>query len=79
MTLTKNYFYDKSVEVNSDSIITLSKILTSLQSMAKIFNDMELNENNSRCVQLTPAQYRIMYYVLSSVLKSWKNDTLSQW
>ena len=39
----------------------LSTILTSLQTMASIFNEMELNNNKSRCVELTPAQYKIMY------------------
>ena len=39
----------------------LSTILTNLETMANIFNDLELNENNTRCVELTPAQYNIMY------------------
>ena len=39
----------------------LSTILTSLETMANIFNDLELNENYRRCVELTPAQYKIMY------------------
>ena len=52
-----------ALEVNSENAKMLTTILTSLQSMANIFNDMELNKNNSRCVKLTPAQYKIMYYV----------------
>ena len=39
----------------------LSTILTNLETMANIFNDLELNENNTRCIELTPAQYKIMY------------------
>ena len=69
-----------SVLLESDNAKTLSIILTNLQSLAKIFNDLELNENNSRCVKLTPAQYRIMYYVryTTPLLKSWKND-ITDW
>ena len=39
----------------------LSTILTSLQTMASIFDEMELNKSNSRYVELTPAQYNMMY------------------
>ena len=46
--------------INFDSK-RLSIILTSLQTMASIFDEMELNNNKSRCVELTPAQYKIMY------------------
>ena len=71
---------DSSVVLNSDNVKILSTILTSLQSLANTFNDMELNENNSRCVKLTPAQYRIMYYVqyTAPLLESWKND-ITHW
>ena len=72
---------DSSVVLNSDNVKTLSTMLTSLQSLANTFNDMELNENNSRCVKLTPAQYRIMYYALyntTSLLESWRND-IAHW
>ena len=37
----------------------LSKILTSLQTMANTFDDIEFKEVNIRCVKLTPAQYTI--------------------
>ena len=65
-----------SVVPNSDNVKILSKILTYLQSVAKIFNDLELIENNSRCVKLTPAQYKIMYYALQTapLLESWQRD-----
>ena len=67
---------DTTVEVNSDNANKLSKILTSLQSLANVFNDRELNNNNSRCVKLTPAQYRIVYYAryTAPLLKSLKDD-----
>ena len=63
-----------SVELVSDNAKTLSRILTGLQSLAKIFNDLEFNQNNSRCVKLTPDQYRIMYHVLytAPLLESYK-------
>ena len=69
-----------TVELNSDNAKNISKILTSLQSLANVFNDRELIMNNSRCVKLTPAQYRIMYYArytapllesLEDVSKDW--------
>ena len=67
---------DSSVVLNSDNVKILSIALIGLQSVAKIFNDLELNENNSRCVKLTPAQYRIMYYALYTalLLESWEVD-----
>ena len=54
---------DTAPEFNSDDTKKLSTILTSLQTMANIFDDMKINKDNSRCVKLTPAQYKIMYYV----------------
>ena len=50
----------------------LSMILTSLQTMSDIFYDMELNENDRRCLELTPTQYKIMYKAryTTSVLQS---------
>ena len=38
----------------------LSKVLTSLQTMANTFDDIEFNTGKKRCVKLTPAQYKIM-------------------
>ena len=74
--LQEHLFSDISVELNSDEAKELTTILTSLQSFANIFNDMELNENNSRCVKLTPDQYKIMYYVryTAPLLESLKDD-----
>ena len=54
---------DNAPELNSDNANKLTTILTSLQTMANIFDDMKISEDNSRCVKLTPAQYKIMYYV----------------
>ena len=53
---------DTAPELNSDNAKKLTTILTSLQTMANMFDDMQFNKDNSRCVKLTPAQYRIMYY-----------------
>ena len=63
----------------SDNPKTLSTILTSLQSLANTFNDIEFNENNSRCVELTPAQYRITYCAQYTLLESWKKDIFGHW
>ena len=49
--------FNNKIAVDCDS----STILTSLQTMASIFNEMKLNNNNSRCVELTPAQYKMIY------------------
>ena len=67
---------DTAPELNSDNAKKLFKILTSLQSLANVFNDMEFVKNNSRCVKLTPAQYRIMYYVryTAPLLESLEDD-----
>ena len=67
---------DTALEVNSDNAKTISTILTSLETMANIFDDMQFNKDNSRCVKLTPAQYRIMYYVryTAPLLESLKDD-----
>ena len=54
---------DSALKINSDNHNNISTILTSLQTMANIFDDMQFNKDNSSCVKLTPAQYRIMYYV----------------
>ena len=67
---------DTAPELNSDNAKKLSTILTGLQTMANTFDDMQFNKYNSRCVKLTPAQYRIMYYArkASPLLKSLKHD-----
>ena len=41
----------------------LYTIITNLQTMANTFDDMQLHQHHSRCVEFTPVQYRIMYYV----------------
>ena len=60
---------DTAPDLNTEK---LSTILTSLQTMSDIFNDMELNENDRRCVELIPTQYKIMYKAryTTSVLQS---------
>ena len=81
--LLQEHFFsnDTALEVNPNDAKNLSTILTSLQSLANIFNDIEINEYSNRCVKLTPAQYRIMYYVqynTTSLLESWKDD-IAHW
>ena len=67
---------DSAPQLNSDNHDKISTILTSLQTMANIFDDMQFNKDNSSCVKLTPAQYRIMYYVryTAPLLESLKDD-----
>ena len=50
-------------ELSSDNIQNLSEIITYLQTMATALDDMQFYRNHCRCVRLTAAQYRIMYYV----------------
>ena len=78
--LQEHIFNDStsSKVLNSDNAKNLSIILTSLQLLANTFNDIELNENNSRC-ELTPAQYRIMYCEQYALLESWEYDIFVDW
>ena len=59
----QDHLFNTAPELNYDNANKLTTILTSLQTMANIFDDMKISEDNSRCVKLTPAQYKIMYYV----------------
>ena len=52
-----------TTELNSDNIQRISTILTNLQTMASIFDDMQFSKHHSSCVRLTPIQYKIMYHV----------------
>ena len=64
-----------NVNLSSNHTKRLSKMLTSLQTMADIFDEMQCNKNDRRCVRLTPAQYNIMYYLQydnTSLLESLK-------
>ena len=54
---------DTTPELSSDDIHKLSEILFLLQTMATAFDDIQYNRDHSRCVRLTAAQYRIMYYI----------------
>ena len=79
----QDHIFNSVPVLNSDNAKKLTTILTSLQTMANIFDVMQFNEDNSRCVGLTPAQYRIMYYVqyttplLESLkqLRGWYQDS----
>ena len=55
-----------TTELNSDNIKRVSTILTNLQTMASIFDDMQFSKHHSSCVRLTPIQYKIMYHVYYS-------------
>ena len=57
------FYTDTTPELSSDDIQKLSDVLALLQTMATAFDDIQYNRNHSRCVRLTAAQYRIMYYI----------------
>ena len=49
--------------------------------MANIFDDMQFNKHDSRCVTFTPAQYKIIYsiqYATIPLLKSLRQD-MERW
>ena len=50
-------------ELTADNIHNLLEIITSLQTMATALDDLQFHKDHSRCIRLTAAQYRIMYYV----------------
>ena len=54
---------DTNLDLSSEHATYLSIILASLQTMANTFNYIENKEDNRMCVQLAPAQYKIMYHV----------------
>ena len=52
----------------------LAKMLTSLQTMADTFDDIEFDKDNRRCIKLTPSQYKIMTLLESKFdLNKWYN------
>ena len=57
---------DTTPEFTADNIQKLTKILIKLHTMATALDNIHFYRNNdhSRCVRLTAAQYRIMYHVL---------------
>jgi len=71
---------DTAPDLSSGNAKILSTILTSLQTMANTFDDMEFNKDSRRCIKLTPAQYKIMYYVrYTNPLLVALNDDLEEW
>ena len=72
----QDHIFNIASELKSDNNRKLSTILTNLQTMANIFDGMQFNKDNSRCVGLTPAQYKIMYYVryAAPLLESLEDD-----
>ena len=73
------FFTDTTPDLNSDNAKRLSTILTSLQTMADVFNDMEYNKNSRICILLTPAQYEIVYHVQYSTPLLESLEDLSVW
>ena len=50
-----------SSQLNSDSIGKLSVILTKLQTMANIFDDIQVGKHSSSCVRFTPDEFKTIY------------------
>ena len=73
------FFIDTTPNLNSDNAKRLSTILTSLQTMADVFNDMEFNKNNRICILLTPAQYEIVYHLQHSTPLLESLEDLNVW
>jgi len=68
------------LELNSEHVAkNLYIILTSLQTMANSFNDIEISITNKRCVKFAPAQYKIMYYAKYTSLLEILTDYSSGW
>ena len=71
---------DTAPDLSSGNAKILLTILTSLQTMANTFDDMEFNKDSRRCIKLTPAQYKITYYVkYTNPLLVALNDDLEEW
>ena len=74
---------DTTPELTTDNIQNLTKILTKLQTMATALDNIHFYRNNdhSRCLRLTAAQYRVMYYVLQlkATLKQALEDITKFW
>ena len=60
-----------SVETINQNAKQFAKMLTSLQTMADTFDDIEFDKDNRRCIKLTPSQYKIMNQNLI-----WMNGTM---
>ena len=68
--IAQDHICDNLLTIDSKK---LSTILTSLQTMASIFNKLELKIKKSSCVELTPDQYKMMYearYNTTEVIQS---------
>ena len=69
-----------TTELNSDNIQRISTILTNLQTMANIFDDMQFSKHHSSCVRLTPIQYKIMYHVRYSNISLFQSlEDMEEW
>ena len=74
-----------SSQLNSDNIGKLSVILTKLQTMANVFDDLQVGKHSSSCVRFTPDEFKTIYkyieYTNTSLLQAifdmahfWVND-----
>ena len=72
---------DTTPELTTENIQTLTKMIIKLQTMATTLGDLQFHEDRSRCVRLTAAQYRIMYYVQhpNATLIQALNGTTNSW
>ena len=63
-----------SSQLNSDNIGNLSVILTKLQTMANIFDDIQVGKHSSSCVTFTPDEFKTIYkyieYTNTSLLQA---------
>ena len=61
--LQEYLFNQTNATVLSQHIGPLHSMLVYLQTMAKIWDDIEFNVRSNSCVRLTATQYKMMYYV----------------
>ena len=57
----------------------LSQLLTKLQTMATFLDDLQYKRDNSTCVRLTEAQYRIIYRAKFEQCNAAANDFIQHW
>ena len=58
----QEYLFNQTNTTEASQDIIYS-ILVYLQTMASIWDDIELNKHSRRCVSLTETEYKMMYYV----------------
>ena len=60
--LQEYWFNQADAATVSQYIRPIHSMLVYLQTMANIFDEIEFNKRSSRCVRLTAAEYKMMYY-----------------